>query len=69
MASKRAIVERMLTASAGSVIWDLGANVGTYSDLAAGPGRMVVAFDQDPAVVEFHWRNLSAEQRSRSSRW
>jgi hypothetical protein len=61
--SKRAIVQRMLAAAGGHVVWDLGANVGTYSDLAAGPGRMVVAFDQDPAVVELHWRSLSAEAR------
>jgi hypothetical protein len=63
-ASKREIVERMLTAADGSVIWDLGANVGTYSDLAAGPGRLVVAFDQDPGVVEHHWRNLDASARA-----
>ena len=63
--SKREIVERMLAAAGGTLVWDLGANVGTYSDLAAGPGRQVIAFDQDPAVVELHWRNLSAEQRAR----
>jgi hypothetical protein len=63
MTSKREIVERMLAAAGGSMIWDLGANVGTYSDLAAGPGRQVIAFDQDPAVVELLWRNLTAEQR------
>ncbi len=64
MASKREIVERMLAAAGGTVIWDLGANVGTYSDLAAGPGRQVIAFDQDAAVVELLWRNLTAEQRT-----
>ena len=64
MASKREIVERMLNAAGGTVIWDLGANVGTYSDLAAGPGRQVIAFDQDAAVVELLWRNLSPEQRA-----
>jgi hypothetical protein len=63
-ASKQAIVERMLAAAGGSLVWDLGANVGTYSSLAAGPGRQVVAFDQDPAVVELLWRNLSAEARA-----
>jgi hypothetical protein len=62
--SKRAVVQRMLDRAGGSVVWDLGANVGTYSDLAAGPGREVIAFDQDPAVVELHWRNLSAEARA-----
>jgi hypothetical protein len=64
MASKREIVERMLASGGGSMIWDLGANVGTYSDLAAGPGRLVVAFDQDPAVTELHWRNQSVEERA-----
>jgi hypothetical protein len=63
-ASKRAIVERMLAQAGGTMIWDLGANVGTYSDIAAGPGRQVIAFDQDPAVVELHWRSLSPEQRA-----
>lgn len=61
--SKRLIVERMLAAAGGTVVWDLGANVGTYSDLAAGSGRQVIAFDQDPSVVELHWRNLSTEAR------
>jgi hypothetical protein len=53
----------MLAAAGGQVVWDLGANVGTYSDLAAGPGRQVIAFDQDPSVVELHWRNLAPEAR------
>jgi len=63
-ASKHQIVERMLAAAGGTVVWDLGANVGTYSDLAAGSGRQVIAFDQDPSVVELHWRNLSADARA-----
>ena len=62
--SKHEIVERMLAAAGGTVVWDLGANVGTYSDLAAGSGRQVIAFDQDPSVVELHWRNLSADARA-----
>jgi hypothetical protein len=62
--SKRKIVERMLAEAGGKVVWDLGANVGTYSDLAAGPGRQVIAFDQDPSVVELHWRNLAPHARA-----
>jgi hypothetical protein len=42
----------------------MGANVGTYSTVAAGAGRSVIAFDQDAASVEHHWRHLSAEARS-----
>ncbi len=63
-ASKRAIVERMLTTAGGRMVWDIGANTGTYSDLAAGSGRMVLAFDQDAASVEHHWRTLSPERRA-----
>jgi hypothetical protein len=63
-ASKREIVERMLAASPAAVVWDMGANVGTYSTVAAGAGRSVIAFDQDAASVEHHWRHLSAEARS-----
>jgi hypothetical protein len=63
-ASKRAIVERMLQRAGGTVVWDLGANVGTYSTIAAGNGRQVIAFDQDASSVEHHWRTLTAEARA-----
>ena len=63
-ASKRTNVERMLDASDARVVWDLGANVGTYSTVAAGNGRQVIAFDQDASSVEHHWRTLSAEARA-----
>jgi hypothetical protein len=62
--SKRAIVEEMLAQSSGAVVWDLGANVGTYSTIAAGEGRQVLAFDQDASSVEHHWRSLSADARA-----
>jgi hypothetical protein len=63
-ASKRAIVERMLADTGGKVVWDLGANVGTYSTIAAGEGRQVIAFDQDASSVEHHWRTLDAQARA-----
>jgi hypothetical protein len=63
-ASKRASVERMLSQCGAGVVWDLGANVGTYSTVAAGQGRQVIAFDQDASSVEHHWRNLSADARA-----
>jgi hypothetical protein len=63
-ASKRAIVERLLERAGGSVVWDLGANVGTYSTIAAGNGRHVIAFDQDASSVEHHWRTLDATARA-----
>ena len=63
-ASKRRIVQEMLGASGAHVVWDLGANVGTYSTVAAGEGRRVIAFDMDASSVEHHWRTLSTEARA-----
>jgi hypothetical protein len=62
--AKRTAVERMVGSSGAHMVWDLGANVGTYSGVAAGSGRTVLAFDQDAGSVEHHWRNLSAELRA-----
>ena len=62
--SKRVLVERMLADSGARLVWDLGANVGTYSTIAAGDDRQVIAFDQDASSVEHHWRSLSPEART-----
>jgi hypothetical protein len=63
-ASKQANVKRMLDTTDAQVVWDLGANVGTYSTVAAGRGRQVIAFDQDAGSVEHHWLTLSPEARA-----
>jgi ribosomal protein L11 methylase PrmA len=53
---KREIVTRMLDIAHSvrplRVIWDLGANTGTYSHIAAETGARVISFDGDHAVVE-----------------
>lgn len=38
------------------MVWDLGANTGLFSRLAAGRGMTTIAFDQDPACVERNYR-------------
>lgn len=38
------------------MIWDLGANTGEYSRIAAEHGGHVVSFDMDHAVVDQHYR-------------
>jgi ribosomal protein L11 methylase PrmA len=53
----------MLDASGARTVWDLGANVGTYSGVAAEGGRSVIAFDQDAGVVDQLWHHLSADDR------
>ena len=47
----------------GAVVWDLGANTGRFSRIAAGLGRDVVALDIDPAAVERHYRQVRARRR------
>jgi hypothetical protein len=51
----------MLAAVAGASAWDLGANTGTYSGLAADAGYRVIAWDQDAGSVEAHWRRVRGE--------
>ncbi|MFH1474826.1 MAG: SAM-dependent methyltransferase [Chloroflexota bacterium] len=58
--AKESIVEAMLRDAGGAVVWDLGANVGRFSAIAAGLGRRVVAWDVDPAASERHYRRLVA---------
>jgi hypothetical protein len=46
------------------MIWDLGANTGTYSRLAASKAPHVVSFDGDHAVVEQQFQESRATGRS-----
>ena len=63
-ASKEAIVGRMLQAAGGERTWDVGANTGRYSAIAATAGYEVVAIDGDWAAVERHYLALrSANER------
>ena len=54
-ASKGEIVREMLAAVGGSTAWDVGANTGVYSAMAADAGYRVIAWDQDAGSVEAHW--------------
>jgi ribosomal protein L11 methylase PrmA len=51
-------VEEALRAAGGHIVWDLGANTGRFSAIAARLGREVVAWDVDPAATERHWRSV-----------
>jgi ribosomal protein L11 methylase PrmA len=48
----------------GSRVWDLGANTGRYSRIAADAGKRVVAFDIDPAAAERDYRHVRNEGRT-----
>ncbi len=57
-AAKAGAVRTMLEAVGGERAWDLGANTGRYSAIAAEAGYRVVALDLDPAAVERGYRTL-----------
>ena len=60
-ASKGSLVREMLVAVGGRVAWDVGANTGAYSAIAADAGYRVIAWDQDAASVEAHWRQVRGD--------
>jgi len=49
---KRELVSELLDRVNPKIVWDLGANVGMFSRIAAGKGIATVSFDIDPAAVE-----------------
>ena len=53
----------MLTSIGGTTAWDVGANVGVYSAMAADAGYRVIAWDQDAGSVEEHWRRVRGDAR------
>jgi len=52
---KERLVSQMLDRANPVTVWDLGANVGRFSQLAARRGALTIALDADPAVVERHY--------------
>jgi len=65
-AEKRRIVAEMLDAirPAPGMVWDLGANIGVYSRIAAERGANVVAWDLDPGAVERHYLDVKAREEA-----
>ena len=62
--AKADAVDRALRAIGGDSAWDLGANTGRYSLIAADAGYRVVALDIDPAAVERGYRAIRADGRT-----
>ncbi len=62
---KQETVRRLLEKTGPGMVWDLGANTGLFSRIAAGLGHETVSFDMDPAAVE---RNYLECQRTGETR-
>ena len=65
MAEKHRIVAAMIARARPRTAWDLGANTGAFSTLAADEGAYTVAFDGDHDAVEHHYRECKARRDAR----
>ncbi len=59
---KKTIITRWLEETAPQSVWDLGANNGFFSRLAAERGIQTLSFDVDPAAVEQNYRQVKSNQ-------
>jgi len=63
LAQKEDFVRRVAAAAPRQLVWDLGANVGRFSRLAAGDAATVVALDTDAASIDRLYLALKKERR------
>jgi hypothetical protein len=56
LAQKDSLIEQMIPGSNMCCVWDLGANTGRFSRIAAKYADLVVAWDVDPACVETNYQ-------------
>jgi ribosomal protein L11 methylase PrmA len=63
-ADKDRLVDAFVREIPGRRVWDLGANTGRFSRIAADAGKRVVALDIDPAAAERHFRALREAGRT-----
>jgi len=57
-AHKRHQVRHMVQRVAPRLVWDLGANTGVFSEIAANEGAYVISWDVDAVAVEKHYLTL-----------
>jgi hypothetical protein len=55
---KGKIVESLIKKANSKIVWDLGANTGEFSRIAAKKANLVVSSDIDPAAVELNYRQV-----------
>jgi ribosomal protein L11 methylase PrmA len=63
-AEKARLVGEFVRRVPGTRAWDLGANTGRYSRIAADAGKRVLAWDIDPAAAERTYRAVRSEGRT-----
>ena len=63
-ADKDRLVDAFVRELPGVRVWDLGANTGRFSRIAAVAGKRVIALDIDPAAAERHFRAVRKAGRT-----
>ena len=63
--NKKRLVSQLLERLQPATAWDLGANTGEFSRLAADRGALTMAFDIDPAAVEQNYQLVRQNQETR----
>jgi ribosomal protein L11 methylase PrmA len=61
---KKSLVGSLLDEAAPKRVWDLGANTGLFSRVAAQHGSDVISFDLDPAAVELNYREVVSSEET-----
>ncbi len=64
LAEKEKLVGEYLDMLEPGTVWDLGANNGRFSNVAAGKSRKVISFDVDPAAVERNYLDCASHGRT-----
>jgi hypothetical protein len=59
---KRQLVGEWAARMKPALVWDLGANTGVFSRMAAESGAYVISSDIDPAAVEQNYRQMKGEK-------
>ncbi|UCD17085.1 MAG: class I SAM-dependent methyltransferase [Candidatus Zixiibacteriota bacterium] len=62
---KKRLAAAFLERTSAASVWDLGANIGLFSRIAAAGGAFTVAFDFDPAAVEKNYRECVRAKETR----
>jgi hypothetical protein len=59
------IVRELIERARPRTVWDLGANTGHFSRIAAESGASTIAFDFDPACIDKAYRDVRARDETR----
>jgi len=62
---KKNLVGQFLEQIKSENVWDLGANTGVFSRVAAAKGLLVISFDIDPVAVEKNYLDCLREKQTR----